>query len=78
MHIPMPGHPIGADINQQEKTFADIEQLKMMIHQHDAIFLLTDSRESRWLPTMLGAFYDKVNICFYLMFSKLIYLWFLF
>lgn len=56
----MPGHPIGVETKQQEQTSADIDQLQSLVCQNDVIFLLTDSRESRWLPTMLGAYFDKV------------------
>ena len=51
----MPGHPI------EGKTRTDVEMLAKLFHEHDAVFLLTDSREARWLPTLLGAVSGKVN-----------------
>ncbi|KAJ3037684.1 Ubiquitin-like modifier-activating enzyme ATG7 [Rhizophlyctis rosea] len=54
----MPGH----SVDSPEKTRADIEALTTLIESHDAIFLLTDSREARWLPTVLGAAKEKIVI----------------
>ncbi|KAK8126422.1 uncharacterized protein PG998_002181 [Apiospora kogelbergensis] len=48
LSVPMLGHPI------TEKTKGDFEKLRGLIDEHDAIFLLMDSRESRWLPTLMG------------------------
>ncbi|KAI0509445.1 hypothetical protein F5B22DRAFT_331070 [Xylaria bambusicola] len=54
LSVPMLGHPI------VEKTQGDFEKLKTLIDEHDAIFLLMDSRESRWLPTVMGKAAGKI------------------
>lgn len=54
MNIPMPGHG-----NTSEDLF-NVNKLSKLIEEHDAIFLLTDSRESRWLPTVLSTLHNKV------------------
>ncbi|KAK2733463.1 Autophagy protein 7 [Myotisia sp. PD_48] len=48
--VPMAGHPI----IEETKTKADFDLLKNLIEEHDVIFLLMDTRESRWLPTLMG------------------------
>ncbi|XP_050078994.1 uncharacterized protein LOC126565827 [Anopheles maculipalpis] len=58
LKIPMPGHPIGQG-DEVADTRELLQKLVSLIMDHDVIYLLTDSRESRWLPTMLGAFYNK-------------------
>ncbi|EEA28028.1 autophagy ubiquitin-activating enzyme ApgG, putative [Talaromyces marneffei ATCC 18224] len=52
----MPGHPV-TDVAQAAKEF---ELLRKLIEEHDAIFLLMDSRESRWLPTVMGKSLGKI------------------
>ena len=62
MTIPMPGHPIPpANIDQTKK---DVARLEKLFDEHDAVFLLMDSRESRWLPTVLGDSKGKVGATF--------------
>ncbi|XP_025423937.1 ubiquitin-like modifier-activating enzyme ATG7 isoform X2 [Sipha flava] len=56
MSIPMPGH--AANIDDHE----NINLLSELIENHDVIFLVTDSRESRWLPTMLSTLHNKLAI----------------
>ncbi|KAJ5647542.1 Ubiquitin-like modifier-activating enzyme atg7 [Penicillium lividum] len=54
--VPMAGHPIV----DENKTRGDFETLKTLIDEHDAIFLLMDTRESRWLPTVMGKAAGKI------------------
>ncbi|KAJ8605505.1 hypothetical protein CTAYLR_000034 [Chrysophaeum taylorii] len=46
--IPMPGHALHDDAE------TDFDVLRRLVSEHDAIFVLTDTREARWLPTVLG------------------------
>jgi len=55
----MPGHPIPPGSEAQARK--DVETLERLFDNHDAVFLLMDSRESRWLPTVLGAAKGKVR-----------------
>lgn len=60
LEIPMPGHPVPAkEINNVIK---DCEHLQSLIASHDVVFLLTDTRESRWLPTLLCTNENKIAI----------------
>jgi ubiquitin-like modifier-activating enzyme ATG7 len=56
MSVPMLGHPI----TDEQNTRLDFETLEKLIDEHDAIFLLMDTRESRWLPTMMGKSKNKL------------------
>ena len=38
------------------------EKLEALIVSHDVVFLLMDTRESRWLPTLLCAAHNKLAI----------------
>ena len=59
LQIPMPGHAIPESM--RAKTIESIQLISSLIQSHDVMFLVTDSRESRWLPTLLGAFHQKVT-----------------
>ena len=48
--VPLPGHP--ADLTTLDESH---DELKSLVESHDVVFMLTDSRESRWLPTLLVA-----------------------
>ncbi|CBQ69836.1 probable APG7-component of the autophagic system [Sporisorium reilianum SRZ2] len=60
LSIPMPGHPVPPNSEQQVK--ADVERLEQLVEEHDVVYLLMDSRESRWLPTLLGAAKSKLVV----------------
>jgi len=55
--IPMPGHSFGGGKDGEAETAAvkkDVETLHKLIDESDVAFLLTDTRESRWLPTVMA------------------------
>lgn len=54
--VPMLGHPF----TDETKTKTDLEKLETLIKEHDVIFLLMDTRESRWLPTVIGKASGKI------------------
>jgi len=56
MSVPMLGHPI-VDV---AKVKAEFEKLQKLIEEHDVLFLLMDTRESRWLPTVMGKAANKI------------------
>lgn len=56
LSVPMAGHPT-TDV---EKTKADYDKLQKLVDEHDVIFLLMDTRESRWLPTVMGKSAGKI------------------
>ena len=56
LSVPMLGHPF----TDETKTKDDYQKLEKLINEHDAIFLLMDSRESRWLPTVMGKAAGKI------------------
>jgi ubiquitin-like modifier-activating enzyme ATG7 len=61
----MPGHPISAGTVEQVKH--DYEKLVKLVEECDVMFLLMDTRESRWLPTVLGAKYGKVSLFIFIL-----------
>jgi ubiquitin-like modifier-activating enzyme ATG7 len=64
----MPGHPIPPELTEQAK--AQVAQLEALFDAHDVVYLLMDSRESRWLPTLLGASKKKVNFQPFIQFNQ--------
>lgn len=58
LSIPMPGHPE----RDQAALQNSVERLDAMVRDCDVVFLLTDTRESRWLPTVAAAAHNKMLI----------------
>ena len=48
----MPGHTVTP--SERDHVMADVQRIDSLIRDHDIVYLLTDTRESRWLPTMLA------------------------
>uniref|UniRef100_A0A6Q2XHH6 Ubiquitin-like modifier-activating enzyme ATG7 n=1 Tax=Esox lucius TaxID=8010 RepID=A0A6Q2XHH6_ESOLU len=62
MSIPMPGHPVNFSEGTMAQARKDVEHLEKLISEHDVIFLLMDTRESRWLPTVIAASKRKLVV----------------
>ncbi|XP_030061608.1 ubiquitin-like modifier-activating enzyme ATG7 isoform X1 [Microcaecilia unicolor] len=62
LSIPMPGHPVNFSEATTEQAQKDVEQLENLISSHDVVFLLMDTRESRWLPAVIAASQRKLVI----------------
>jgi len=60
MTIPMPGHPV--EQKNEEEVKKSIQTLEQLIEEHDFTFLGLDSREARWLPTLIAASRNKAVI----------------
>ena len=58
--VPMPGHRVLHD--DEASVLSDVARLDALIDTADCVFLLTDTRESRWLPTLLCAHHNKLLI----------------
>lgn len=60
MTIPMPGHSFGP--NEEVTARKDVKEIDALVQQADVVFLLTDTRESRWLPTVMARAHNKMLI----------------
>ena len=58
--IPMPGHAFTE--KESESVKHDVEMMQKLINDADVVFLLTDTRESRWLPTVMARASNKTMI----------------
>ena len=58
--IPMPGHPFSD--KEAESVKRDVTAMQKLVDEADVVFLLTDTRESRWLPTVMAKASDKMMI----------------
>ena len=56
-------------VEKEKRIIENVSLIEEEVKNHDVLFLLTDTRESRWLPTVLANKFNKV--C-------LFYLWFFF
>ncbi|XP_037274030.1 autophagy-related 7 isoform X1 [Rhipicephalus microplus] len=60
LRVPMAGHSVPA--HAEEHVQADVQRLEALVAEHDAVFLLLDTREARWLPTVVAATQRKIVI----------------
>ncbi|XP_065918994.1 ubiquitin-like modifier-activating enzyme ATG7 [Dysidea avara] len=62
LSIPMPGHTVGTTAVAIEAVQKDCKALEQLVESHDVVYLLMDTRESRWLPTLLTTTMGKLCI----------------
>lgn len=60
LSVPMPGH--GVPLGTEDAIRKQVEQLEQLVAEHDVVFLLLDTREARWLPTLLACARGKLAI----------------
>ncbi|WKY08280.1 hypothetical protein Q1695_007635 [Nippostrongylus brasiliensis] len=56
--VPMPGHTISS--SEEAALERDVAAIDDMVAAHDVVFLALDSREARWLPTVLSTKHKKM------------------
>jgi len=62
LSIPMPGYPVKDCPEAQQGVLDSVNQLDQLVQDHDIVFLLTDTRESRWLPTVQSLAHGKIAV----------------
>ena len=60
LRVPMPGHAVLPQ--EAAAVSAEVAQLDALVAESDVCFILTDTRESRWLPTLLCVHHGKLGI----------------
>uniref|UniRef100_A0A914ID88 Ubiquitin-like modifier-activating enzyme ATG7 n=1 Tax=Globodera rostochiensis TaxID=31243 RepID=A0A914ID88_GLORO len=71
MKIPMPGYPYSSPEGER-RVKEECLRLEECVRNCDVLFLVMDSRESRWLPTLLAAAHNKLAITVALGFSDFV------
>ncbi|EYC42894.1 hypothetical protein Y032_0513g2757 [Ancylostoma ceylanicum] len=56
--VPMPGHTVSS--SEETSLERDVALVDDLVAKHDVVFLALDSREARWLPTMLATKHGKM------------------
>lgn len=47
-------------VTEEKEVEGTVKHLENLVKHHDVTFLLLDSREARWLPTLITTFHCKV------------------
>ncbi|KIH63717.1 putative E1-like protein-activating enzyme Gsa7p/Apg7p [Ancylostoma duodenale] len=56
--VPMPGHTVSS--SEEAALERDVALVDDLVANHDVVFLALDSREARWLPTVLATKHGKM------------------